>query len=230
MYGHGFGLLFPGPRCMVKRKTAIVAASSKDVLTRAVTFIGKAQSSRGGWYYTSAADGHDMDEGSVNRDAGASAARRPRTAGIVVPKSIIDKAVKYLENSHHRKVAASIYSPRFRAGWASGGRRSTGTHGSGTGVRAERRRILGSLDQALAEVLARCIFRSPMSSVFGHDEYTHYYFRSMSSTCLETRALPSSSLNRPQNETARLEQIPQDHVRTLAEDAGSRRQLEWGAT
>src|SRR5260370_1255012 len=77
----------------------------EDVLTRAVDFCGKAQSSRGGWYYTSAADGHDADEGSVTVTQ-VQALRAAKNAGIVVPKSVIDKSLKYLENSTTDAVGA----------------------------------------------------------------------------------------------------------------------------
>jgi hypothetical protein len=97
MYGHGFGLLFLsqvyGEEEDLDRRKKLEA-----VLTKAVEFTGRAQSSLGGWYYTSAADGHDQDEGSVTVTQ-LQALRAARNAGIVVPKGIIDKAVKYLHNS-----------------------------------------------------------------------------------------------------------------------------------
>src|SRR4029077_6183577 len=71
-------------------------AKLEDVLTRAVRFTCQAQSSRGGWYYTSRLDGGDMDEGSVAVTQ-LQALRAARNAGIIVPKEIIDKAEKYLE-------------------------------------------------------------------------------------------------------------------------------------
>ena len=60
-------------------------------------FTGKAQTSRGGWGYVSAADGSDFDEGSVTITQ-VQGLRAARNAGIVVPKSIIDKSQEYLKN------------------------------------------------------------------------------------------------------------------------------------
>src|SRR5262249_7436701 len=58
MYGHGFATLFLaclyGDEENEKRRERL-----KDILTRAVEYIGNAQSTQGGWYYTSKAEGGD---------------------------------------------------------------------------------------------------------------------------------------------------------------------------
>jgi hypothetical protein len=95
MYGHGFGLLFLAS-VYGEESDSEQRARLEDVLTRAVQFTCKAQSSRGGWYYTSRLDGGDMDEGSVAVTQ-LQALRAARNAGILVPKETIDKAEKYLE-------------------------------------------------------------------------------------------------------------------------------------
>ncbi|QVL34723.1 terpene cyclase/mutase family protein [Telmatocola sphagniphila] len=96
MYGHGFGLLF----------LASVYGEEEDerrrkdlerMLTKAVEYCGKAQTDRGGWGYVSASEGGNFDEGSVTITQ-LQGLRAARNAGIVVPKSIIDKAVKYLKD------------------------------------------------------------------------------------------------------------------------------------
>src|SRR5439155_5667064 len=93
MYGHGFATLFLasvyGDAQNAKQEERL-----KDVLTRAVKYIINAQSSRGGFYYTSKADGHDQDEGSVTITQ-AQALRACRNAGIQVPKQVIDKVYAY---------------------------------------------------------------------------------------------------------------------------------------
>ena len=75
MYGHGFATLFlacaygdvdgkytgPGP---YNGKSA-PGKRLKEVLTKAVVYIGRAQSTLGGFYYTSKMEGGDNDEGSV---------------------------------------------------------------------------------------------------------------------------------------------------------------------
>ena len=95
MYGHGFGMLFLA--CVYgEEEDGDRRKKLEDMLTRAVEFTGKAQTNRGGWGYVSAADGSDFDEGSVTITQ-LQGLRAARNAGIVVPKSIIDKAAKYLE-------------------------------------------------------------------------------------------------------------------------------------
>jgi hypothetical protein len=97
MYGHGFGTLF----------LALVYGDEDDsnrreklqgILKRAVLYIGAAQSTQGGWFYTSKAEGHDQDEGSVTVTQ-IQALRACRNAGIPVPKQFIDLGMKYLKNS-----------------------------------------------------------------------------------------------------------------------------------
>src|SRR5947209_10650350 len=97
MYGHGFATLFLasvyGDEDNEKRRERL-----KDILTRAVKYIGNAQSTQGGWFYTSKADGHDQDEGSVTVTQ-MQALRACRNAGIPVPKEILNKGIDYLSKS-----------------------------------------------------------------------------------------------------------------------------------
>src|SRR5438309_6349730 len=96
MYGHGFGLLFLA-QVYGEEEDNDRRRKLEDVLTRAVDFSGKAQSSRGGWYYLSSAEGGGFDEGSVTITQ-VQALRAARNAGIAVPKSVVDKAREYLKN------------------------------------------------------------------------------------------------------------------------------------
>jgi Prenyltransferase and squalene oxidase repeat len=95
MHGHGYALLFLacvyGEEDDAKRR-----ADLERVLIKAVEFTGKAQTSMGGWGYASAAENGDWDEGSVTVTQ-LQGLRAARNAGIPVPKSVIDKAVKYLQ-------------------------------------------------------------------------------------------------------------------------------------
>jgi hypothetical protein len=97
MHGHGYALLFLacvyGEEDDEKRRKDL-----EMLLARAVEFCGRAQTSMGGWGYVSAADNGDWDEGSVTVTQ-LQGLRAARNAGIPVPKSIIDKAVKYLQES-----------------------------------------------------------------------------------------------------------------------------------
>lgn len=95
-YGHGFSLLFLsqvfGEEEDVTRREML-----QKVLTKGVEFCARAQTSRGGWGYVSAKDGNDFDEGStcVTQVQGL---RACRNAGIAVPKEVINRATKYIED------------------------------------------------------------------------------------------------------------------------------------
>ncbi len=97
-YGHGYSMLFlsqvVGEEEDLSRRKELL-----DVLTRAVAFSGNAQTSAGGWGYVSAKDssqgGGEFDEGSTTITQ-VQGLRGCRNAGIVVPKEVIDKAIKYI--------------------------------------------------------------------------------------------------------------------------------------
>ena len=95
-YGHGFSMLFLsqvlGEEEDVNRRKELI-----DVLTRAVEFTGRAQTKAGGWGYVSATDGDGFDEGSTTITQ-VQGLRGCRDAGIVVPREIVDKAVKYIRD------------------------------------------------------------------------------------------------------------------------------------
>ena len=93
-YGHGFSMLFLsqvlGEEEDVERRKELI-----DVLTKAVEFTGRAQTTAGGWGYVSAKDGGDFDEGSTTITQ-VQGLRGCRNAGIPVPKEIVDKAIQYI--------------------------------------------------------------------------------------------------------------------------------------
>jgi len=95
MYGHGFAMLFLsqtiGEDSDPQRREQIMR-----VLEKAVIFSGQAQTSDGGWGYTTAAEGFGFDEGSVTITQ-MQGLRSCRNAGVPVPKQIVDKGVKYIE-------------------------------------------------------------------------------------------------------------------------------------
>jgi hypothetical protein len=93
-YGHGYSMLFLS-QVLGEEEDASRREELIDVLTRAVTFTGQAQTQAGGWGYVSAKDGSDFDEGSTTITQ-VQALRGCRNAGIPVPKEIIDSAVEYI--------------------------------------------------------------------------------------------------------------------------------------
>lgn len=91
MYGHGFGMLFLA-QCYGLETNTRYEKELREVLDKAVALTAKSQSDKGGWIYTPTSNG---DEGSVTVTQ-LQALRACRNAGIKVPKSTIDRAVKYL--------------------------------------------------------------------------------------------------------------------------------------
>jgi hypothetical protein len=191
MYGHGYGLMFLscvyGEEDDPDRRQKL-----EDVLTRAVQFTGKSQSSVGGWNYISGADtGNDAGhEGSVTI-VQVQSLRAARNAGIVVHKEVIDKCYKYLEGST---------DPSGGVQYQLGGGGATGP------LTAQAISCLfsaGQYDDPLVKKwLAYCqrvipIDRSGVDR-FGHYEYTHYYYAQVAYMLGEdryARIFPSSKEN-----------------------------------
>lgn len=94
MYGHGYSMLFLG-QVLGMTEDADRRRQIIDVLERGVDLTGRSQSRDGGWIYTPRSSG---DEGSVTITQ-LQALRSCRNAGVAVPKSIIEKAMHYLELS-----------------------------------------------------------------------------------------------------------------------------------
>jgi len=168
MYGHGFALLFLS--CVYgEEDEGDRRRKLEDILTRAVQFSGKAQTTRGGWGYISAADGSDFDEGSVTITQ-VQAVRAARNAGISVPKEIIDKAIKYLKDSTSSD-GGVIYS--LAGGGGGRGRPALTAAAIACGFSAGE---YGSKE--VAGWFKFCNQQIPLGlgGRFGHDEYTHYYY------------------------------------------------------
>jgi squalene cyclase len=167
LYGHGFGLLFLasvyGEEEDEKRRKDL-----EKLLTKAVEFTGKAQTTLGGWGYVSAAEGGNFDEGSVTVTQ-LQPLRACRNAGIVVPKSIIDKSIDYLTKSTTPN-GGVIYS---LANGFGGGERPPLTAAA----------VASAFSQGeyKSEVCKKWLKYCQKNIPFGkgrnpHDEYQNYYF------------------------------------------------------
>jgi hypothetical protein len=173
MYGHGFATLFLasvyGDEENEKRRERL-----KVILTSAVKYIGNAQSTQGGWFYTSKADGHDQDEGSVTITQ-VQALRACRNAGIPVPKDIIKKAQDYLKHSTTERggVVYSLGRGGFRA--PAGGERPALTAAAiACGFNAGEYK-----SDLVKKWFQYCQTAVPLNLGgvrLGHDEYTQYYY------------------------------------------------------
>jgi squalene cyclase len=94
MHGHGFAILFLA-QCLGVEEDAQRLAQIRLALQRAIELTGRSQSAAGGWLYTPDSTG---DEGSVTVTQ-VQGMRAARSAGIAVPKRVIDNAMRYLEKS-----------------------------------------------------------------------------------------------------------------------------------
>lgn len=97
MYGHGFAMLFLGEAYGMERDVRR-QERIRVVLEKAIKLTGQAQSKPGGWYY---GPDSNSDEGSVTVTQ-IQGLRSARNAGIKVPKAVIDKACKYIEDSANK--------------------------------------------------------------------------------------------------------------------------------
>jgi len=172
MYGHGFATLFLasvyGDEDNKDRREKL-----KGILKRAVKFIGEAQSTQGGWYYTSAKDGGDNDEGSVTITQ-LQPLRACRNAGIPVPKAIIDKGRKYLEKATTTNGGVVYSLGRGGMGAMAGGERPALTAAAiACGFSAGEYK-----SKVVQKWLKYCKQYLPVGSMtrMGHDEYTQYYY------------------------------------------------------
>ena len=170
MYGHGFGLLFLasvyGEEDDDKRRKDL-----EKLLTKAVEFTGKAQTDKGGWGYVSASEGGNFDEGSVTVTQ-LQPLRAARNAGIVVPKSIIDKSIEYMKNSTTPN-GGVIYSLANGGFAAAGGERPPLTAAAVASAFSQ-----GEYKSDLAKKWLRyCQKNIPFGKGrMAHDEYQNYYF------------------------------------------------------
>jgi hypothetical protein len=172
MYGHGFGLLFLA-QIYGEEEDGDRRRKLEDILTRAVEFTGRAQTTRGGWGYVSAVDGNNFDEGSVTITQ-LQALRAARNAGIAVPKSIIDKARDYLKNCTTQR-GGIIYS------LAHGGAFNGAERPPLTAAAISCMFSAGEYNSELGKRWIKfCQTAIPIDKSgrdsFGHWEYTHYYY------------------------------------------------------
>jgi hypothetical protein len=166
LFGHGYALLF----------LATVYGQDEDgdrrrqlekVLTKAVEFTVKAQTSRGGWGYVSASHGGNFDE-SASTIVQLQSLRAARNAGIAVPKKVID--IDYL-----RKATTPGGSFMYSLSQPDQGERP-----ALTAAALACMFTAGEYDSDLARKWIKlCQQTIPIGQLdrrIGHDEFTHYYY------------------------------------------------------
>ena len=169
-YGHGFSMIFLS-QVFGEEEDPIRREAIRKVLTNAVEFSALAQTSRGGWGYVSAREGNDFDEGStcVTQVQGL---RACRNAGIPVPKEIIDRAKKYIEECTTDE-GGVLYSIKRTGG------------GARPPITAAALATLFNAGEYGGEDVTRMLKYceenvwpggNGMRSAFGHFHYAHYYY------------------------------------------------------
>jgi hypothetical protein len=168
MHDHGYAMLFLA--CVYgEEEDSERRRKLEAILTRAVEFTGKAQSSHGGWYYTSRQEGGDNDEGSTTVTQ-VQALRACRNAGIVVPKGIIEKSIKYLHECTTPQ-GGIIYS--LANGINSGDRPALTAAAIACGFSSGE---YNSPDVKKWFKYCKSAIPSLGGGRMGHDEYTNYYY------------------------------------------------------
>jgi hypothetical protein len=166
-YGHGFSMLFLS-QVLGEEEDAERRKELIDVLSRAVEFTGRAQTTAGGWGYVSAKDGNNFDEGSTTITQ-VQGLRGCRNAGIPVPKEIIDKAVAYI-----KKCTGADGGVRYNSMGAGGGGRPPITaaaiaclYNAGDYDSEYVPKLLGYCKKNLGNI---------SNQNFGHWHYAHFYY------------------------------------------------------
>lgn len=171
MFGHAYAMSFLA-RVHGDVEDAKLRKTLTDVLTRAVQFSAAAQSSRGGWFYTSRAEGHDEDEGAITV-VHLNALRDARNAGILVPRALIQKAMEYVKNSTTPKGGVVYTMPRKGSALAGSERPSLTAAALAAGF--QRGNVA---DPFVKKWFAFCKEMIPIEpeARLGYDEFLHYYY------------------------------------------------------
>jgi HEAT repeat protein len=169
MFGQGYAMLFLASvyenETDAHRRGRIRAA-----LRRAVAFAEQAQNTRGGWYYISARDGGDSNEGAATL-AQLQGLLAVQHAGIPVPRAVLNKARKYLED---------ITEPRGGIAYSVGG---PATAGSGRPALTAAALACAGGPWDLPEPLVKRWWKFGSETVVtgvgrpgGYDEWAHFYY------------------------------------------------------
>jgi hypothetical protein len=178
MEGHGLATLFLAGMC---RDETDPARQKKltEAVTRAVSYIAKAQSSQGGWYHTSRLEGHDFDDVLVTAIQ-IQALQAAENAGIALAGSVLQDALEYMKAALEKKetgqpehnssgLAATAAALACRLNTTGVSRRINGDRGINP---AELKDELGKNGLKYCQG-AIAIGRAAR---FGKDELAHYYY------------------------------------------------------
>jgi hypothetical protein len=171
MEGHGLATLFLAGAYKQEhdetRRNKI-----RDVLVRAVRYIGKAQSSQGGWYHTSRAEGHDLDL-ILATAIQLQALRAADNVGIPLPSQAVQLADEYLRAAL-RKQEAQPPQNRNQVTDTAAALACLITHSTST----RKGEGAPKVDDSCRKQLKVCEAEIPVgrAAKFGRDELAHYYY------------------------------------------------------
>jgi hypothetical protein len=167
--GHAYALLFASQVYSAEEADTARRKKLEDVLKQAVAFSAKAQTTRGGWGYVTAAEGSDFDEGCCTY-AQLHALLAAQSAGVPVPKDALTAAFAYLSKAQTAE-GGVVYSLAAAGGAA----RPPLSAAALSAVLAG-----AEVDEAVTRKLAvYCRAALPFDTAprrTGFDTYTHYYF------------------------------------------------------
>lgn len=160
MEGHGLATLFLAGVCRHELPNERRKEFS-EVLTRAVKYIARAQSSKGGWYHTSKVEGHDFDA-ILPTAIQIQALQAASNAGIAIPGDLIRDGKTYLH--------AALANDKAKLG--------TEDVAAALASRFEGGRQRREGDALVKKWIAYCLAEAPVErpSKQGRDEITHYFF------------------------------------------------------
>lgn len=174
MYGHGFAMLFLAS-AYGEEDDKDNREKLKDILTRAAVYAGSAQSTQGGWFYTSKTEGHDADEGSVTVTQ-MQGLRACRDAGIPVPPEIVKKGYDYLKKSTTPDGGVVYSLGRGGIGAPAGGGRPALTAAAIACFFSAGKYNDVNVKKWFKFCERQIPMGGPGGARFGHDEYTHFYY------------------------------------------------------
>jgi hypothetical protein len=179
MEGHGLATLFLAGMCRDDRDPARQKKLT-EVVARAVSYIGKAQSSQGGWYHTSRLEGHDFDDILVTAIQ-IQALQAAENAGIAVAGGALQDALEYIKAALEKKETGQ---PEQDSSGLAATAAALGCRLNATGVNGrinlyrERTNSTDLKDELCKNCLKYCqgAIAVGRDGRFGTDELAHYYY------------------------------------------------------
>jgi hypothetical protein len=173
MQGHGLATLFLAG-AQEDERDGERQKKLNSILTRAVKYIVKAQSIRGGWYHTSRVEGHDFDVISATVIQ-IQALQAAENAGIPVPNEVISHAQESLKIAIKKYESAKPEKNRSRPGETAAALVCRFNSIPLSQINSD---VSRAKDESCEKWFKYCRTEIPVGRAvqFGRDELTHYYY------------------------------------------------------